>query len=57
MHATIEEAAAALRRSRVAREWFGKEFVEHYAASREWEGRQFQQHVSDWELQRYFEII
>lgn len=55
--ATIEEAAAALRRSKVGREWFGKEFVEHYAASREWEGRQFQQHVSDWELQRYFEII
>ena len=39
--ATIEEAAAALRRSKVAREWFGKEFVQHYAASREWEGRQY----------------
>ena len=54
---SIMDAAAALRQSAVAREWFGSEFVEHYAATREWEGRQYQQHISDWELQRYFEII
>ena len=36
---------------------FGDEFVEHYAATREWEGREFNKHITDWELQRYFEII
>ena len=32
-------------------------FVEHFAASREWEEREYRRHVSDWELDRYFEII
>jgi glutamine synthetase len=36
---------------------FGDEFVEHFAASREWEEREYRRHVSDWELDRYFEII
>ncbi len=53
----IADSAAALRRSTPARELFGDEFVEHYAATREWEGREFHKHVTDWELQRYFEII
>ncbi len=53
----IIDAAAALRNSKIARRLFGDAFVEHYAASREWEGREFHKHVSDWELQRYFEII
>jgi glutamine synthetase len=55
--ATLAEAAARLRASRVAREWFGDAFVEHFAATREWEERQFRRHITDWELQRYFEII
>jgi glutamine synthetase len=53
----IGDAAAALRASAVARELFGDEFVTHYAATREWEGREFQKRVTDWELERYFEII
>ena len=53
----IMDAAAALRDSGIARQLFGDEFVEHYAASREWEGREFRKHVTDWELERYFEII
>ncbi|MEH6824426.1 MAG: glutamine synthetase [Motiliproteus sp.] len=53
----IVDAATALRRSDAARELFGNEFVEHYAATREWEGREFNKHITDWELQRYFEII
>jgi glutamine synthetase len=55
--ATITEAARALKGSTVARGLFGEEFVEHYAATREWEGAQFHRHVTDWEMQRYFEII
>lgn len=54
---TLEAAAAALRASSAAREYFGADFVEHYAASREWESREFRRHITDWELSRYFEII
>jgi glutamine synthetase len=54
---SLESAAAALRGSAAAREYFGAEFVEHYAASREWESREFRRHITDWELSRYFEII
>jgi glutamine synthetase len=53
----LATAAAALRDSAAAREYFGAGFVEHYAASREWEYREFRRHVTDWELSRYFEII
>lgn len=53
----IMSAAAALRGSEVASELFGPEFVEHYARTREWEGREFHKHITDWEKQRYFEII
>ena len=45
------------RRSAVARDWFGDDFVDHFAATREWEWRQWQDAVTDWELKRYFEII
>jgi glutamine synthetase len=54
---TLTAAATALRDSDAARELCGDEFVEHYAASREWEGREFRKHITDWELERYFEII
>ena len=54
---TLWEAAQALKGSRMAREWFGDEFVEHYAASREWEEREFRKAITDWEMERYFEII
>jgi glutamine synthetase len=45
------------KRSDVARDFFGDDFVEHFAATREWEWRQWQDAVTDWELKRYFEII
>jgi glutamine synthetase len=55
--ATLWEAAQRLKSSDVARQYFGDLFVEHYAASREWEEREFRKHITDWELDRYFEII
>lgn len=55
--ATLWEAAQRLRRSKPARVLLGDDFVEHFAATREWEERQYRKHISDWELQRYFEII
>jgi len=54
---TLWDAAQRLRASKAARECFGDAFVEHFAATREWEERQFRKSVTDWELDRYFEII
>jgi glutamine synthetase len=54
---TLWEAAQSLKQSDAARELFGDAFVDHFAASREWEEREFRKHISDWELERYFEII
>jgi glutamine synthetase len=54
---TLWDAAQRLKGSKMARDWFGSDFVEHYAATREWEEREFRKHISDWELARYFEII
>ena len=54
---TLMEAAGRLKGSAAARSLFGDAFVDHYAASREWEEREFRKHISDWELDRYFEII
>lgn len=54
---TLWDAAQRLKASEAARAMFGDAFVEHFAATREWEEREFRRHVSDWELDRYFEII
>ncbi|MBD7976419.1 glutamine synthetase family protein [Serpens gallinarum] len=54
---TLWEAAQRLKASSAARDLLGDAFVDHFAATREWEEREFRRHVSDWELDRYFEII
>ncbi|MFD2176812.1 glutamine synthetase family protein [Veronia pacifica] len=54
---TLWEAAQKLKQSDPARSLFGDAFVDHFSASREWEEREFRKHVTDWELDRYFEII
>ena len=54
---TLFDAAQKLRKSKAAKELFGDAFVEHYAQSREWEEREFRKSVTQWELERYFEII
>jgi glutamine synthetase len=54
---SLEEATAALKRSHTAKELLGEEFVDHFVRTRQWEVRQYQQAVTDWELERYFEII
>lgn len=43
--------------SAAMRELLGDAFVDHFAATREWEWRQYLDTVSDWERERYFEII
>ena len=54
---TLIETTRVFRQSAVARDWFGDDFVDHFAATREWEWRQWLDGVTDWELKRYFEII
>lgn len=54
---SLAEATELLTKSRAAREWLGEEFTDHYVRTREWEVRQFERAVTDWELDRYFEII
>jgi glutamine synthetase len=54
---TLWEATQRFRGSQEARELFGSEFVDHYAATREWEEREARKAVTDWQLARYFEII
>ncbi|MEJ7138966.1 glutamine synthetase family protein [Amphibiibacter pelophylacis] len=54
---TLWDAAQALKASPAMADWLGADFVEHFALTREWEARQFQASVTDWELNRYFEII
>ncbi len=54
---TLIETTRVFRDSRLARDWFGDAFVDHFAATREWEWRQWLDAVTDWELRRYLEII
>ncbi|MBC8057393.1 MAG: glutamine synthetase [Rhizobiales bacterium] len=54
---TLIETTRVFKQSGVARDWFGDDFVDHFAATREWEWRQWLDGVTDWELKRYFEVI
>ena len=54
---SLGEAASRLRNSNPGRDLFGDAFVDHYAYTREWEEAEQRRAVTDWHLQRYFEII
>ena len=54
---SLHEATARLAASQAARDLFGSEVVDHYVRTRQWEARRYEQAVTDWELDRYFEII
>jgi glutamine synthetase len=43
--------------SAIARELFDDNFVDHFVNSRRWECRQYQAAVTNWETERYFEIV
>jgi glutamine synthetase len=53
----LRDSLGNLRRSKEAAQFFGADFVEHFAATREWEVREYEKTITDWQLQRYFEII
>jgi len=50
-------ATDSMKRSEIAKELFGDDFVMHLGQSREWEVRQFRKAVTSWELERYLEIV
>jgi glutamine synthetase len=54
---SLDAATRLLTESRAARELLGEEFVDHFVRTRQWEVRQSERAVTDWELERYFEII
>ena len=50
------EAAQRLKQCQPARQWFGDVFVDDYAAKCEWEVQENQRQITDWQLERYFEL-
>ena len=57
MPRSLLEAVERFAASDLAREYFGEEFVAHYARMRQWEVDAFQQAVTNWERRRYFEQV
>ncbi|MCH8902153.1 MAG: glutamine synthetase [Chloroflexi bacterium] len=57
MPRSLPEAVERFAASEIAREYFGEEFVAHYARMRQWEVDAFQQAVTGWERRRYFEQV
>lgn len=53
----LYDASQLMKNSDIAKELFGEAFVKHFCFTREWECEQYNKQVSNWELNRYFEII
>jgi glutamine synthetase len=53
----LSEATHLFKRSEVAREYLGADFVEHFATTREWEVREYEKAVTNWDRRRYFELV
>ena len=53
----LQEASERLRNCKLARNDFGSQFIDDYTATRDWEVRESQKQVTNWQLQRYFELI
>ena len=54
---TLDEAIDRFSRSDLARDWFGDLFVDDYTTMRRWELDRYHATVSEWERERYFEMI
>jgi glutamine synthetase len=54
---TLAEATERLARSALAREWFGDAFVDDYVTMRRWEVERYNAAVTEWERERYLEMI
>lgn len=54
---TLKKAVDAMKASDIPFKLFGETFTDHFIRTREWEWEQYSKQVTNWELQRYFEII
>lgn len=57
LNRSLMEAADAFGESKVARQLFGDDVVDHYTAVARWEINEFLRNVTDWERRRYFELM
>lgn len=53
----LKDAAQKMKESELASALLGEQFVNHFVKTREWEWKEFEQSVTNWEINRYFEII
>lgn len=54
---SLPDAIKLLKQSKVAKEYLGEDFVDHFISTREWEIELFRKTVTNWERERYMEII
>ncbi len=54
---SLEHAVELLDKSKVARDFLGSDFVDHFVATRRWEIREYGTAVTDWERRRYIEMV
>ena len=54
---SLGEALAALTQSKVARDWFGNDFVDHFVEMKRAELEAQARFVTDWEVARYLEAL
>ncbi|MGH6946312.1 MAG: glutamine synthetase family protein [Kiloniellales bacterium] len=52
---TLREALELFRKSKVLRQAFGDEVIDHYVHAGEWEQSEYDRRITDWELIRLFE--
>ncbi len=57
LHRNLIEAANGMDQSAIARTILGDDVVNHYVRVARWEIEQFMKSVTDWERNRYFELI
>ena len=53
----LTTATDLFERSEVAREYLGRDFVEHFVVTRRWEAQEYEKAVTNWERRRYLELI
>ena len=54
---SLEQAITVMENSNELPKMLNEQFLKHYILTRKWEVSQFQKTVTNWELQRYFEIV
>ena len=53
----LSAATDVFEQSELAQEYFGSDFVEHFVATRRWEVSEYEKAVTNWDRQRYLELM